>query len=157
MSQTPLFRRWRPCQRRRPARRRLEVERLEDRSVPSSSNVLVNDPTGDHFLIDTQSETAVVLGSGGTVVVAFNDSGSLLIAVPCSRGQRGPGKAVPSWWPGRRPGWIVPLPGPRSSKSPAAPGLPAGRGEVARGRGGFPVGAGRGRGGGGATLRGGDG
>jgi hypothetical protein len=64
--------------RRRPARARLAVERLEGRSLPSFTNVLVNDPTADHFIVDTQSETAVVLGAGGTVVVAFNDSGSVV-------------------------------------------------------------------------------
>src|SRR5262249_22877842 len=33
-------------------------------------------------LFDTQSETAVVLGGGGKVVVAYNDTGSLINDVP---------------------------------------------------------------------------
>ena len=41
------------------------------------SNVLVNDPTMDTGQHDTQSETALVLGAGSTVIAAFNDSGSL--------------------------------------------------------------------------------
>ncbi|MDE3246308.1 MAG: proprotein convertase P-domain-containing protein, partial [Acidobacteriota bacterium] len=40
------------------------------------SSVLVNNPAADLFGHDTQSETALVLGAGGVVVSAFNDSGS---------------------------------------------------------------------------------
>src|SRR5438046_6392678 len=39
-------------------------------------NILVNDPNLDVTARDTQSETTVVLGSGGTVCSAYNDSGS---------------------------------------------------------------------------------
>lgn len=48
---------------------------------PFSTSValaLVNDPTADATTQDTQSETALVLGSGANVVSAFNDSGSFL-------------------------------------------------------------------------------
>jgi hypothetical protein len=64
--------------RRRPPRARLQLEPLEARNLLSFTNVLVNDPTADLTFRDTQSETAVVLGSGGNVVVAFNDTGSIL-------------------------------------------------------------------------------
>jgi subtilisin-like proprotein convertase family protein len=40
------------------------------------ANPLVNDPTTDLTSQDTQSETAIVLGSGMNVIAAFNDSGS---------------------------------------------------------------------------------
>jgi hypothetical protein len=53
------------------------VEQLEDRLVPSS-NVLVNDPGADHSAYTTQSETSIVLGADNQVIVAFNDSGSLV-------------------------------------------------------------------------------
>ena len=39
-------------------------------------NILVNDPNLDVTARDTQSETTLVLGSGGTVCSAYNDSGS---------------------------------------------------------------------------------
>jgi hypothetical protein len=62
--------------RRRPATSvRLLLERLEDRTVPSYANVLVNSPAADVGSNDTQSETSLVL-AGSTVVVAYNDSGS---------------------------------------------------------------------------------
>src|SRR5262245_13857397 len=61
---------------RPPVRRRPEVERLEERNLLSFANVLVNDPTPDTTAIDTQSETAVVLGADSHVVVAYNDSSS---------------------------------------------------------------------------------
>jgi hypothetical protein len=54
---------------------RLRLERLEDRTVPSYANVLVNNPAADTGSNDTQSETSLVL-AGSTVVVAYNDSGS---------------------------------------------------------------------------------
>lgn len=41
-------------------------------------NVLVNNPAADATAQDTQSETALVLGSGSTVIASFNDSGSFL-------------------------------------------------------------------------------
>lgn len=42
------------------------------------TNVLVNNPAADRTAQDTQSETTIVLGSGSTVVAAYNDSGSFL-------------------------------------------------------------------------------
>jgi len=42
----------------------------------TQSNGPVNDPTADATSQDTQSETALVLGSGSRVIAAFNDSGS---------------------------------------------------------------------------------
>src|SRR5438067_521215 len=51
------------------------LERLEDRTVPAFTNLLVNNPAADLGSNDTQSETALVL-AGSNVVVAFNDSGS---------------------------------------------------------------------------------
>src|SRR5947209_8588333 len=68
-----------PRSRREAAQRlntiRSMLERLEDRTVPSFTNVLVNNPAADVGSNDTQSETALVL-AGSTVLVAFNDSGS---------------------------------------------------------------------------------
>src|SRR5262245_61823748 len=71
------------CRRRRgrparPHRVRLQVERLEARAVPSISNVLVNDPSADLTAHDTQSETTMVLGADNRIIVAFNDTGSLV-------------------------------------------------------------------------------
>ncbi len=62
---------------RRPRLTRVRplVEALEDRTVPSYANVLVNNPSADAGTNDTQSETTLVL-AGSTVVVGFNDSGS---------------------------------------------------------------------------------
>src|SRR5262245_20932249 len=62
----------------RPARPRvwLQAEQLEGRAVPSVTNVLVNDPAAALTAQDTQSETAIALGSGSRVIVAHNDSGS---------------------------------------------------------------------------------
>jgi hypothetical protein len=40
------------------------------------ANVLVNNPSADTTAQDTQSETALVLGSGHNVIGSFNDSGS---------------------------------------------------------------------------------
>src|SRR5262245_19920330 len=72
------------CARRRQVRSRhpgrgayLEVELLEDRAVPSVSNILVNDPALDLTSHDTQSETSMVLGPDNRIIVTFNDSGSL--------------------------------------------------------------------------------
>lgn len=42
------------------------------------TNVLVNDPAADAGLQDTQSETALVLGSGSNIAGAYNDSGSFI-------------------------------------------------------------------------------
>jgi BNR repeat protein/IPT/TIG domain-containing protein len=47
-------------------------------SLSSLGNVLVNDPGADATAQDTQSETALVMGSGSRLVAAFNDSGSFL-------------------------------------------------------------------------------
>lgn len=52
------------------------LELLEDRTLPSAVNVLVNSTTADTTAQDTQSETAIVLGSGSNIVAAFNDSES---------------------------------------------------------------------------------
>jgi hypothetical protein len=54
------------------------VERLDDRTLPSFANVLVNDPAADVTRLDTQSETALVLGAGNTIIAAYNDSGSVI-------------------------------------------------------------------------------
>jgi hypothetical protein len=60
----------------RSPRRQLLVELLECRNLLSGlTNVLVNDPTEDTTAQDTQSETAIVLGAGSKIVVAYNDSG----------------------------------------------------------------------------------
>ncbi|MBI1785476.1 hypothetical protein HYR69_10065, partial [Candidatus Sumerlaeota bacterium] len=40
------------------------------------ANTQVNNPAADATTQDTQSETALVLGSGSNIVAAFNDSGS---------------------------------------------------------------------------------
>jgi hypothetical protein len=46
-------------------------------------NVLVNDPTEDTIpMQDTQSETAIVLGAGSKVVVAYNDTGLTSLGFP---------------------------------------------------------------------------
>lgn len=42
------------------------------------SNTLVNNAAADATSQDTQSETAIVLGSGSVVIAGFNDSGSFL-------------------------------------------------------------------------------
>src|SRR5438105_1264999 len=57
------------------SRHRPFLEALEDRTLLSYANVLVNSPAADTGTNDTQSETSVV-AAGSTVVVAFNDSGS---------------------------------------------------------------------------------
>ena len=44
----------------------------------SFANPLVNNPTVDVTAQNTQSETSIVLGSGGNVVGAFNDSGAFI-------------------------------------------------------------------------------
>jgi hypothetical protein len=55
----------------------LQVELLEARNLLATpANVLVNNTAADTTSQDTQSETAIVLGSGSTVVAAFNDSES---------------------------------------------------------------------------------
>jgi len=54
-----------------------EAIRVEG-SPAALDNVLVNDSTTD-TIRDVQSETTIVLGAGGTVVSAFNDSGSLVL------------------------------------------------------------------------------
>ena len=50
----------------------------ESPSLVDLPNVLVNNPDADATDQDTQSETTIVLGSGSTVVVGFNDSGSFI-------------------------------------------------------------------------------
>jgi hypothetical protein len=79
-------RRRRPAFRRsaqRPLRRRPLLELLEGRSLPSGlANVLVNNPAEDTTAQDTQSETAIVLGAGSKVVVAYVDDGLTSAAFP---------------------------------------------------------------------------
>src|SRR5215468_11034581 len=61
---------------RRPARH-LSLEALEERILLDSQfpSIRVNDPTDDgKSLLDTHSETTLVLGANHTVVVAYNDS-----------------------------------------------------------------------------------
>jgi hypothetical protein len=61
----------------------LLVELLEGRNLLSGfTNVLVNNPAEDTTAQDTQSETAIVLGAGSKVVVAYNDSGPTSAAFP---------------------------------------------------------------------------
>jgi len=50
----------------------------ETPSLVDLPNVLVNNPGADGTDQDTQSETTIVRGSGSTVVVGFNDSGSYI-------------------------------------------------------------------------------
>src|SRR5262249_21530588 len=57
-----------------PRAPQLSVERLEDRHLLSFTNVLVNDTALDTTSRDTQSETALVLGSDGAIIAAYNDS-----------------------------------------------------------------------------------
>jgi hypothetical protein len=66
------YRRTRPPH--RPLRRRLLLELLEARNLLSFTNVLVNNPALDTTAQDTQSETAITLGTGSKVIVAYNDS-----------------------------------------------------------------------------------
>src|SRR6266581_3650556 len=65
----------------------LEVELLEGRNLLSGlANVLVNNPAEDTTAQDTQSETAIVLGAGSKIVVAYNDSGIASAATPAFTG-----------------------------------------------------------------------
>ncbi len=75
MNRFTLSRRRQP-RTKRPARARPVLEPLEARSLLDSglANILVNDPTQDTTAQDTQSETAIVLGDGSKVIVAYNDS-----------------------------------------------------------------------------------
>jgi hypothetical protein len=60
--------------RRRPALEPLEARDLLDGGL---ANVLVNNPAWDNTAPpgqDTQSETAITLGAGSKIVVAYNDS-----------------------------------------------------------------------------------
>jgi uncharacterized repeat protein (TIGR01451 family) len=52
---------------------------LAQQLSPTDPSSLINDPTADATAQDTQSETAIVLGSGSNVVSAFNDSGSCCV------------------------------------------------------------------------------
>jgi hypothetical protein len=71
----------------RPPRRWLLVELLECRNLLSGlANVLVNGPPEDTTAQDTQSETAIVLGAGSRIVVAYNDSGIYSAATPALNG-----------------------------------------------------------------------
>lgn len=62
--------------------RRLELELLEARNLLDGglTNVLVNNPALDTTAQDTQSETAIVLGAGSNIVVAYNDDGVFSVA-----------------------------------------------------------------------------
>jgi hypothetical protein len=51
------------------------LESLEARTLPSFTNVLVNNVAQDTTAQDTQSETSLTLAPNGNVVVGFNDSG----------------------------------------------------------------------------------
>src|SRR5262245_15470434 len=64
----------------RSPRRPLLLEPLEARNLLDGglANVLVNDSTLDTTAQDTQSETAIVLGAGSKVVVAYNDSAGMI-------------------------------------------------------------------------------
>ncbi len=66
--------------RRQPPRPRLLVELLEARNLLDGglANVLVNNAALDTTAQDTQSETAIVLGAGSKVIVAYNDSVSMV-------------------------------------------------------------------------------
>jgi hypothetical protein len=56
----------------------LLVELLEGRNLLSGfTNVLVNNPALDTTPQDTQSETAITLGAGSNVIVAYNDSANV--------------------------------------------------------------------------------
>jgi hypothetical protein len=65
--------------RRRPALEPLEARNLLDGGL---ANVLVNNPATDTSAQDTQSETAIVLGAGSKIVVAYNDTGLTSAAFP---------------------------------------------------------------------------
>src|SRR5262249_54952854 len=64
----------RRAQRAADYKARPQVELLEARNL--LSNVIVNNPAADTTAQDTQSETSIVISQNGTIVVAFNDSGS---------------------------------------------------------------------------------
>jgi hypothetical protein len=79
----------RPFRPRRRARIRPQVEPLEARNLLSlPANVLVNNPAEDNgnFFgqtgLDTQSETAIVLGAKSNVIVAYNDDGQFTYPTP---------------------------------------------------------------------------
>jgi hypothetical protein len=75
MNRFTRFRRRRAAKQRRPASVRLQLELLEPRNLlnVAPTNVLVNNPAEDTTAQDTQSETAIVLGPGSKITVAFND------------------------------------------------------------------------------------
>jgi hypothetical protein len=65
--------------RRRQIRRRAlayapTLDPLEDRTLLSITNVLVTNPAMDTSVNDTKSNTALVLGAGNNIVVAYNDA-----------------------------------------------------------------------------------
>jgi hypothetical protein len=68
--------------RRRSPLARPQVESLEPRALLSFTNVLVNNPAEDSTAQDTQSETAIVLGTGSTITVANNDDFGSLLSSP---------------------------------------------------------------------------
>jgi hypothetical protein len=70
------FRGRRPWPRAGTPRMRPALEPLEARNLLDSglANILVNDPALDTTAQDTQSETAIVLGAGSKVIVAYNDT-----------------------------------------------------------------------------------
>src|SRR6516164_8534014 len=73
---------------RRPPGVHLHLEQMEARNLLSSpTNVLVNNPAEDTIpMQDTQSETAIVLGAGSKVVVAYEDDGIASVATPALTG-----------------------------------------------------------------------
>lgn len=77
MSPTIRFRRRLASQRAGTSRTRLALERLEPRNLLDGglANVLVNNPALDTTPQDIQNQTAIVLGAGNKVIVAYNDSG----------------------------------------------------------------------------------
>ena len=90
MNRVPLFRRRPRTKKRRPSFARPQVELLEARNLLSGTptNVLVNNPAEDNGIwygqpgLDTESETAIVLGQRSTVVVAYNDDGQAMYPSP---------------------------------------------------------------------------
>jgi hypothetical protein len=67
----------------RPPTRRLELELLEARNLLSFTNVLVNNPAEDTVpMQDTQSETAILLGTNSNIIVAYNDTGTFTYPNP---------------------------------------------------------------------------
>jgi hypothetical protein len=84
MNRFPRFRRRLDANKRRLTCVRLNLEFLEPRNLLNGTptNVLVNNPAEDKTAQDTQNETAIVLGSGSKITVAFNDDFRSLLTSP---------------------------------------------------------------------------